>query len=178
MCSAGTEGATAKPDAFGDGPLPYRYDSSFFPAALHGYPCTASSFQGRTIFILQRPMAYLTGVWDLARTGELWVPTCTYLILFHLAAVLLMQQQRLYVRWVHPVCTVCIGLAPKVCTLVAMLKPATSRMPSTYFTWYLPYEGAITGWQLWVYQVGRLTASLLRMASCKAHALRAVVCWS
>lgn len=132
---------------------PYSYASSYFPLALHGYPCTSTGILSRSTFLLSHLAPCLRGAWALASTGELWVPVATYLILVQLAALVLLPHQRAYTGLMRPVCTVLIGVAPKACSLFALLRPCSAQMPSTYFTWYLPYEGIITGWQLWVYQV-------------------------
>ncbi|KAG2483300.1 hypothetical protein HYH03_017803 [Edaphochlamys debaryana] len=137
------------------------------PSALAAYPCSAGT-PARLGFVAAHAGGALSAAFALP-LGELWVPVVTVAILLQLHAILLLPS-RLYLAYARRPCMAAVGLLPKVVSLVSFLAfPAVA--PSSYFSTYLPLEGAITVWQQLVYNYPFWPGMVVLTAHCALSTL-------
>ncbi|GIL89126.1 hypothetical protein Vretimale_16179 [Volvox reticuliferus] len=124
-----------------------RSQGSPAPAFLNAYPCTLST-ASRIAFLVNHADKTFCAAFHLP-PGELWVPLVTSVILAQLVALLLMPRG-IYMGIGRRTCMVLVGLLPKAASLATFIT-APQEQPSSYFSTYLPIEGAITIWQQVIY---------------------------
>ncbi|GIL68670.1 hypothetical protein Vafri_21912, partial [Volvox africanus] len=117
------------------------------PDSLSGYPCTAPT-TSRLAFLVGRADRTFCAAFQLP-PGELWVPLVTSVILAQLLALLVMPR-RMYMGFGRRTFMLLVGLLPKAVSLATFITAPHER-PSSYFSTYLPIEGAITIWQHVIY---------------------------
>ncbi|GLI59669.1 hypothetical protein VaNZ11_001608 [Volvox africanus] len=117
------------------------------PDFLSAYPCTAS-ITLRIAFLVGRADRTFRAAFKLP-PGELWVPLVTSVILAQLLALLVMPRG-MYIGFGRRTFMLLVGLLPKAVSLATFITAPHER-PSSYFSTYLPIEGAITIWQHVVY---------------------------
>ncbi|GFR49497.1 hypothetical protein Agub_g11534, partial [Astrephomene gubernaculifera] len=139
------------------------------PTPLLHYPCSAPIASRLSFLTLRIATAYRAAF--LLPPGELWVPLVSTVMAAQLLALLLLPRG-LYLTAGRRVCMVLIGLLPKAASLGCFLA-FPGAQPSSYFSTYLPLEGAITVWQQLVYNYPFWPGMLVLAAHC---ALSTAIC--